>query len=673
MALNAYVNIVLVKVYLTAAFNIRCPDPLERYYRSMTFCTDASNYTCLFDEDQMSYNESCSVKLDFQRPGYMVTLRTNLNGVHCPDDLYQPLIFFSNESSNCEFKKSFCSNEGQLLSRNGTIKTDRQCRCNYVEGYTFVTNPTDACSCVPAVEDCSCYRKQCSKNHILSSDYQCIHKFTSSENFTCSSIPDLRQDMITVVYEIKISNVTVFKGHTAKECQTPTPTASVTEVNNNDDQSDSSESESGNETDIGDHVDHSEIPPSQSILQPTDAITETSTDIRIGDKKLTRTEHAEQGNIKDLPAETDIIKNAIEKLAATNCVLLWGKSGCGKTTTLCKIADYYKKNLRYRLITCHTPSDISAQQCVTEKRIFVIDDIFGRFVFSYEKFLRLKELEELFKKILEENTVKLLMTCSSVAFRTDYVQEFGLFTDNTFELTETSLLLNNKDMDSSEIKNKVEQLRKSNYEAWCCLFICILKQGCIDEADLTSDDDNMFNKFIGNVCNKLNIGISGQQFTWFRKNLCSLIGTFIKKDNRLFSITQTSVFEVLAVYFGQELQQVLIQFVDPEIITQHCCLTSCPDFDGNGMFRIQVNEENEDLYFLRIKELLRLKYLSEVFSVQQMASELYRKKLEVFLKSLGPDDLNKINNSTCRIRSETALTLISKYVKLSKILFEAKN
>ncbi|CAC5376401.1 unnamed protein product [Mytilus coruscus] len=71
------------------------------------------------------------------------------------------------------------------------------------------------------------------------------------------------------------------KGHKAKECQTPTTTASDTEVNNNDDQSDSSNSESGDETDIGDHVDHSEIPPSQSTLQPTDAITETSTDIRI--------------------------------------------------------------------------------------------------------------------------------------------------------------------------------------------------------------------------------------------------------------------------------------------------------------------------------------------------------------------------------------------------------
>lgn len=354
-------------------------------------------------------------------------------------------------------------------------------------------------------------------------------------------------------------------------------------------------------------------------------------------------------------------------------MLLWGLSGCGKTTTLCKIADYYQKDLKYRIITCHTPSDIFSLQCVTEKIIFVIDDIFGRFVFSYEKFLILKELEKTIQTFIQENTVKLLMTCSSVAFRTDFVHELALFSNNTFELTETSLLQNNKDMSASEIRNKVEQLRQSNYEAWCCLFILILKQGCIHEADLTTDDDTIFNKLIDSVSNKLNIEMSGQQFG---KNLNTLMDTFIKKENRLFSIIQTSVFEVLAVYFGEEFQQVLLQFADPELITQHCCLTSCPEFKGNGTFRIQVNEENEGLYFLKIKDKLQRKFLTEVFSVQQMESKSYREKLDVFIKGLAcldPDLFKDIHTSTCRIKIETALTLTAgKYVKLSNTFFEAK-
>ncbi|VDI18379.1 Hypothetical predicted protein [Mytilus galloprovincialis] len=84
---------------------------------------------------------------------------------------------------------------------------------------------------------------------------------------------------------VRVSNIPLSaddERHKAKECQTPSKPASDNETpskaapdneaNKTDDQSDASESESGEGTDIGDHVDHSETPPSQSILQPTEAI-----------------------------------------------------------------------------------------------------------------------------------------------------------------------------------------------------------------------------------------------------------------------------------------------------------------------------------------------------------------------------------------------------------------
>lgn len=100
--------------------------------------------------------------------GYRVTLRTNLHAEACPADLYQPFIFFNNKSSICELRKTFCINEGQIVSNNGTIRTDRQCRCNHARGFTYVTRPRNVCSCIPLVEDCSCFRKKCYKNHTLS-------------------------------------------------------------------------------------------------------------------------------------------------------------------------------------------------------------------------------------------------------------------------------------------------------------------------------------------------------------------------------------------------------------------------------------------------------------------------------------------------------------------------
>lgn len=180
-------------IHKTASFRIICPQPSERYLRSKAKCTDYRNYTCLFDENQHCFSESCSIRFDFQRPGYRVTLRTNLHAGPCPDDLYQPFTFFTNQSSNCELKQSSCSEDGQIASSNGTTRTDKQCRCNYANGYSFVIEPKNICSCIPSVEDCSCYRKICSENYILSPDYQCIHKFSWSGKFLCSSISDIRE------------------------------------------------------------------------------------------------------------------------------------------------------------------------------------------------------------------------------------------------------------------------------------------------------------------------------------------------------------------------------------------------------------------------------------------------------------------------------------------------
>lgn len=52
---------------------------------------------------------------------------------------------------------------------NGSTTSDRTCRCNSNEGYSFVTNPINLCSCNPATEDCSCYIGINKNNNIIGS------------------------------------------------------------------------------------------------------------------------------------------------------------------------------------------------------------------------------------------------------------------------------------------------------------------------------------------------------------------------------------------------------------------------------------------------------------------------------------------------------------------------
>ena len=85
----------------------------------------------------------------------------NFNRAPCNDTRYQPIPFVTNGNSDCIFRKSLCTEEGQILFTNGTMETDSTCRCDYKQGYAFVTVPRSKCYCRPSEEDCSCYLKKC--------------------------------------------------------------------------------------------------------------------------------------------------------------------------------------------------------------------------------------------------------------------------------------------------------------------------------------------------------------------------------------------------------------------------------------------------------------------------------------------------------------------------------
>lgn len=423
-------------------------------------------------------------------------------------------------------------------------------------------------------------------------------------------------------------------------------------------------------------------------------------------------EITELDNTTESFVETRTITEIKTKIASINYMLLWGPPGCGKTTSVNYISSYLQKHFDYKPIHCVKPSDIFRHQFETDKLVFVIDDICGRFVFSHERFLRWKRRKTHIENLMKADNFKILMTCSAAAFMTDTVQHFPLFTDNAFELTSSSVIpkiihmfaKDNREMFTLLIKHKVsdktplsmikfglslplydafdfffdisdyydsevEKLFKSNRSVFNSLFICVLKTGIIDEAVLTSDDHRSFNEINSNVCFPLNIKISQRQFLG---NLIFLTEIFISRKHGSFLIKDAALFEVLAVYFGAKLQKDFLKYADPEVITQHCSLKTFKNIVADARFDIQVTEENEDLYFKRITELLLSRNICEVFSVRQMRLLVYRHKLVDFLEKQGQDIVIKISLSKCKIDSETPLSKAMRYgyVNIVKLFFD---
>ncbi|VDH97229.1 Hypothetical predicted protein [Mytilus galloprovincialis] len=99
---------------------------------------------------------------------YKVIVRGSIDGETCKKNFYQPFKFNSHGNSGCVYKISVCTEEGQVVYRNGNFQTDSVCRCDDSKGYAFICQPQPRCYCVPAEEDCSCYFKKCSPDNILS-------------------------------------------------------------------------------------------------------------------------------------------------------------------------------------------------------------------------------------------------------------------------------------------------------------------------------------------------------------------------------------------------------------------------------------------------------------------------------------------------------------------------
>lgn len=100
--------------------------------------------------------------------GYKLVIAGNLDQRTCESTRYQPFRFSTNGMSTCVFEKTYCNEEGLIVFNNGSTKTDRQCRCDYTRGYDFISKPKHGCYCIPSMDDCSCYQKQCPQGFILS-------------------------------------------------------------------------------------------------------------------------------------------------------------------------------------------------------------------------------------------------------------------------------------------------------------------------------------------------------------------------------------------------------------------------------------------------------------------------------------------------------------------------
>ncbi|XP_063416282.1 uncharacterized protein LOC134697926 [Mytilus trossulus] len=156
--------------------------------RANNLCGALDKYMCLYDTNEGKFRELCKDAPEFHRPGNIFIISGNLQyfaGRPCKSDKYQPHKWWTNGSSDCQYLKSTCNEEGQVPYDNGTISRDTKCRCDYTNYYTFVSSTRNKCFCDPTEEDCSCNRKKCYYDQVLTPDYDCVGIHAWTGQFVC--------------------------------------------------------------------------------------------------------------------------------------------------------------------------------------------------------------------------------------------------------------------------------------------------------------------------------------------------------------------------------------------------------------------------------------------------------------------------------------------------------
>ncbi|CAC5412104.1 unnamed protein product [Mytilus coruscus] len=159
-------------IFSISGYDLSCPHPSQRTMRVYDKCNGSlSSYNCLYDTEKKSNIELCANKENnFVRPGTKYIITGTFRNVVCSDGRYQPIRFWANENSDCLYSKSQCNGIGQIVYDNRSTIYDATCRCDYIRGYAFVSEPRNKCFCTSSEEDCSCYIKQCPNHTILSPD-----------------------------------------------------------------------------------------------------------------------------------------------------------------------------------------------------------------------------------------------------------------------------------------------------------------------------------------------------------------------------------------------------------------------------------------------------------------------------------------------------------------------
>ncbi|XP_063438391.1 uncharacterized protein LOC134719313 [Mytilus trossulus] len=404
-----------------------------------------------------------------------------------------------------------------------------------------------------------------------------------------------------------------------------------------------------------------------------------------------------QNTIKDwrrkdkMFVDTKASDYVIECLQKNSCVTLTAPSGVGKSFICRHIAlDLEKKG--YTIIPVEVPTDIKTYYQPGKQTVFIVDDMCGNFTASQQQIDTWKQLLPVINTIITDTCCKIIASCRLQVYQDDKFNilspfkscecnlvsdELGLTSVEKTKIAKTYIGTNIKYIDDvsyncdffpllcslyneekygdvkeyfknpfdvykSELDILCEHGDDGNYKT-CSLALCVLFNNRLPEIWFQNKVKDTQRHIIEDACEACGINRSTSK-TKLKKELDSLVGTYICKLNGSYSTVHDKLFDFLVHYFGQKMIECLIDHGDSRLVHERFSWKKSPDDKTSNIdFIIEIPDDYLESYFQRFIKDWSAGKVAVVFNNNNMKVSSFRQRLIQYLQQLDQQQVKLAN------------------------------
>ncbi|XP_071123631.1 uncharacterized protein [Mytilus edulis] len=389
----------------------------------------------------------------------------------------------------------------------------------------------------------------------------------------------------------------------------------------------------------------------------------------------------------------------METVQDNSCVTLTAPAGVGKSF-ICRHTALVLQKKGYKIIPVEYPTEIKTYYQPGKQTVFIVDDICGNYTANQQQINNWKQLLPVIDRVIADKCCKIIVSCRLQVYKDDKFKiltpfkscecnlvsdELCLTSDEKTKIAKTYIGTNVKDIDdlsqnsdffpllcylyhekkSSDMKDffrnpfvvykdELDRLSENGDEGnfkICSLALCVLFNNQLEEKWFQGKATDEQRQIINDTCEACEFNSIPK--AKLKKELDTLDGTFICKQNGIYRTVHDKLFDFLAHYFGQKMIECLIDHGDSDLLHERFIWQKSPDdINSNIDFIIDIPDDYLESYLQRLIKDWSAGKVSDVFDNNNMKESSFRQQLLQYLLQLDVSQQVTLASTKDTVRSK---------------------